>query len=419
MIAYNTLIVLLGTGLLGALAGLVGTFAVLRGRALLGDALAHAALPGLCVAFWIVGAKSLPAMLLGALASGIIGVALVAFLRAATPIREDAALGIVLSTFFGLGVVLSRIIQNRFAEGSKAGLDSYILGKTAGVIAEDVLIIGAVSLVCLAALWVLYKEFKLILFDSEYARSQGWPAAALDFALMFFVSLTVVVGLPAVGVVLVAALLFLPSGAARFWTDRLGSMLFLATFFGFGIGAAGTLASAAGESLPAGPVIILVGAAVFLVSLLVAPRRGLVSRWLATRRLADQLAEQRILRRIFDLVEAAGPTKTSFDARLVGKRLGLMENEVDRRLAILRGRGLVQLIAIGRYQLTPEGLGAARQAALEARLWELLLDEHPGWQNAAVRLGVDPPRAVLPEALIDDLEQRLRELGRWPAPEKA
>jgi manganese/zinc/iron transport system permease protein len=277
---YNTLVVLAGTSLLGAGAGLVGTFAVLRGRALLGDALAHAALPGVCLGFLVWGDRSLPVMLLGALATGMAGVALVGALSGLPRVKSDAAMGMVLSVFFGAGLVLSRLIQSRHAGGSKAGLDSYILGKTAGMLLGDVYLILGVSLIALVVTVLLYKEFKLVTFDPEFALVQGWPAAKLELLLMGMLAVMVVLGLPAAGAVLVVALLILPAGAARFWTDRLGWTLAVSSGLGMLMGAAGTLASARWGHLPAGPMIVLAGTAVFVISGLIAPRKGLLVRWL-------------------------------------------------------------------------------------------------------------------------------------------
>jgi manganese/zinc/iron transport system permease protein len=278
MLTYNTTIVLLGTGLLGASAGLIGTFTVLRRRALIGDALAHAALPGLCIAFLLAGERSLPLMLLGALVTGVLGVAIIAALRDRTRTKEDAAIGIVLSVFFGAGVVLIRMIQSRPGSGSKAGLDSYILGKAAGMIAQDVYLIAIVALLNLMVVTLLYKEFRLVTFDVEFARVGGWPTYLLDLVLMAMIALTVVIGLPAVGVVLVTALLILPAAAARFWTERLGRMLILAAGLGAAMGLIGTALSAEFSSLPTGPIIVLAGLGLFLISVVFAPRRGALAR---------------------------------------------------------------------------------------------------------------------------------------------
>jgi manganese/zinc/iron transport system permease protein len=293
VIAYNTLVVLLGVGLLGAAAGMVGAFAALRRRALTGDALAHAALPGLCLAFLVVGFRSLPAMLLGALISGLVGVALISFLRNYTRIKEDAAIGIVLSVFFGAGVVLVRLVQNQTAGGSKAGLDSYILGKTAGIVLADVFLIGGIAAFALLVIVIFYKEFLVVVFDPAFGQVQGLPALALDLLLMALLALVVVAGLPAVGVVLMAALLILPSVSARFWSDRFGVILVLSTAFGLLTGVVGTLLSASTHLLPAGPVIVLVGTSLFLMSVLLAPRRGVFGKLLAQRRFRQELRQMR------------------------------------------------------------------------------------------------------------------------------
>ncbi|HEU5431499.1 MAG TPA: iron chelate uptake ABC transporter family permease subunit, partial [Thermomicrobiales bacterium] len=244
MIAYNTAVVLAGASLLGASTGLVGGFAVLRRRALLGDALAHAALPGVCLAFLALDRRSLPAMLAGAFLTGIVGVSLLVGMRRAARIKEDAAIGIVLSVFFGAGLALSRYIQNRAGGGSRAGLDSYVFGSAATMRLAELGLIAAVAAVSLAIVLVLYKEFKLVAFDMSFARVQGWPAGRLDLLLMGLIAVTVVIGLPAVGAVLVAAMLILPAASARFWTDRLGKLLVISATLGAATAAAGTLVSA-------------------------------------------------------------------------------------------------------------------------------------------------------------------------------
>ncbi len=279
---YLTLIVLAGASLLGTVAGALGCFAVLRRRALLGDLVAHAALPGLCLAFLILGTRHFSGMLLGALATGLLGVGLTTFVCRQTRTKEDAALGIVLSTFFAAGIVLSSLIQQHSAAG-KAGLETYIFGQAAGMIRQDLYLIAGVSAAVLLLVLVLYKEFKLLSFDPEFARAQGWPTLGLDLLMMGALAVVTVVGLPAVGVVLMAAMLILPAAAARFWTERLGPMLVLAGLLGGLSGAAGTLLSAgvgsqlpglagvgtaAGDpvraGLPTGPMIVLCGTALFV-----------------------------------------------------------------------------------------------------------------------------------------------------------
>ena len=158
---YNTAVVLAGTGLLGMAAGIVGSFAVLRRRALLGDALSHAALPGICLAFLIVEARSLPALIAGAFVTAVLGMGIVTAIVRYTRTKEDAAIGIVLSVFFGAGIVLMRIIQNSDVEGSRAGLNSFIFGKTAGIVASDVYAVGVLVVVVIG---VFRSQKKLYIY---------------------------------------------------------------------------------------------------------------------------------------------------------------------------------------------------------------------------------------------------------------
>jgi manganese/zinc/iron transport system permease protein len=287
-LSYNEQIVLVGVSLLGAAAGVIGCFAVLRKRALTGDALAHAALPGLALAFLFTGQRSLPVLLVGAAATGVCGIAIMAWLRQATRLKQDAALGIVLSVFTGVGTVLMSIVQ-RLPSGSRSGLDAFIFGKTAGMIFEDVVLIAALAGLTLLVVTLCYKEFKLVAFDADFAQVQGWPAFRLDFLLMLLVVIAVVIGLPAVGVLLMAALLVIPGAAARFWTDRLSIMLVLAGAFGVAAGVIGTLITIWRVRVPTGPAIILVASAIFVASLLLAPRRGILARAWRQARLRETL----------------------------------------------------------------------------------------------------------------------------------
>jgi manganese/zinc/iron transport system permease protein len=288
-LSYNEQVVLLGVSLLGAAAGVIGCFAVLRRRALTGDALAHAALPGLALAFMVTGQRSLPVLLLGAAGSGVLGIAVMAWLRRGTRLKEDAALGIVLAVFTGVGTVLMSVIQRR-PEGNRAGLDAFIFGKTAGMIFADLVLVAGLAGLTVIVVALCYKEFKLAAFDADFARVQGWPAFALDFLLMLLVVIAVVIGLPAVGVLLMAALLVIPGAAARFWTDRLGVMLVLSGVFGAQAGVMGTLVTVYQVRVPTGPAIILAAGVIFLCSLLLAPRRGLLARAWQRRRLRTTLA---------------------------------------------------------------------------------------------------------------------------------
>ena len=273
----QTTIVLLGTLLLGVAAGLVGTFAVLRKRALVGDVVAHAALPGLCLAYLLIESRSILVLLAGALASGVLGACCVSGLKKVTRLQDDAVLGIVLSVFYGGGIALTRSIQNNYRD-EQVDLESFIIGRAATMLRGDVLQIAAVVVVATLLVVLLFKELKLVSFDEQFCRVQGWSSTGLDGLLMLLTAVTVIVGLPAVGVVLTAALLIIPAAAARFWTDRLSRMMMIACGFGGLSGVVGTLISAEFDGLPTGPLIVLTAAVIFVASWLLAPHRGILFR---------------------------------------------------------------------------------------------------------------------------------------------
>lgn len=296
---HNTLVVLGGATALGLAAGMVGCFMVLRRRALVSDALSHATLPGIVAAFLAglalgVEGRSLPLLLTGAAASGALAVACIQAIKRWTRLTEDAAIGAVLSVFFGTGVVLLSVVQELPAANA-AGLKGFIFGQTAAMHQEEALGLGGLALLAALMVWIFFKEFRLLAFDEGFARATGWPTGRIDLALMALVTLVTVVGLQTVGLVLIIALLITPAATARFWTDDLARMLLIAGLVGGLSGGIGALLSSRFADLPAGAVIVQVATTFFLVSLIVAPARGLLGRSLKRARLRRALLSGGVL----------------------------------------------------------------------------------------------------------------------------
>jgi manganese/zinc/iron transport system permease protein len=412
-IAYNTLIVLAGTGLLGLTSGVAGSFAVLRRRALVSDAVSHAALPGLCIAFFIVRDRNFGAFILGAIATGLLGVALITWLQRNTRIKSDAAIGVVLGGFFGLGIALSRIIQDD-PSGRQAGLDSYLLGKTAGMVSQDLFLIAVVALNALIAILLFYKEFKLIAFDNGLATVLGWPVLLLDMFMMGIVVVVTVVGLPAVGVVLMSALLIVPGVSARFWTERLSRMLWLAGAFGLFTGVFGAWLSAQYSRLPAGPLIVLTGASIFIFSMLFAPRRGALSRFMEHISLERRVARQNLLRCLYELAEQALPEREAISLK---ELLGARSWSPGELRALIRGavaRGDVAEMPGESFRLTEQGLQGAANIVRTHRLWEIYLVEFAAVAADHVDRDADEIEHMLKPELLSQLEARLHAEGRFP-----
>ncbi len=279
---YTLRNVALGSALLGIVSGALGTFAVLRRQGLLGDALAHAALPGICLAFMLTGQKTPILLMLGAAVSGWVGTLCLMYIVRHTLLDEDAALGIVLSVFFGFGIVLLTLLQ-RSGNANQAGLDKYLFGQAATLVQENVVTMSILGAFAIAVLVLLYKEFKLITFDASFAASIGFGAPWVSVLLTFLIVIAVVIGLQTVGVVLMAAMLIGPAAAARQWTNRLDHMILISALFGALSGIGGALVSVSESRLPTGPMIILVLTLIVAVSFMFGSARGLVWDWLNSR----------------------------------------------------------------------------------------------------------------------------------------
>jgi manganese/zinc/iron transport system permease protein len=280
---YNTLVVAAGVAAVGLAAGVVGSFTLLRKRPLVGDAAAHATLAGVAGAFLVTGRRDLPMLLAGALAAAVAGLAALVLIRRFTKTRDDAATALVVGVGFGAGIVLvSGITARGIPDG--AGLETFLLGHTAALTAADATLLAAVSAAAVAVVLLILKEATLVAFDAEFAAATGWPVTLIDLVLVTLVAVMVVVGLPAAGAVLVTALVVIPPLAARQWTERVTTMLVLAGGFGLAAAVGGVAVTSRVPGLATGPVVVLAAAAIFAVSLVCAPRRGLLARRQEARR---------------------------------------------------------------------------------------------------------------------------------------
>ncbi len=442
---YNTRLVVLSTALLGVASGMIGTFLLLRKRSLMGDALSHAMLPGIALAFMVMVAmggdgKYLPGLLGGAAIFGLLGVGCVLLIRRHTRLKDDAALGIVLSVFFGLGTALLGLVQD-MPEGSAAGLSSFIYGKAASIVRSDLWMIAGTAAVIVSACVLLYKELTIVCFDESFAAAQGWPVQALDVAMMGIATGVTVVGLQAVGLILMIAFLIIPPAAARFWTHRLAWMMAGAAVIGGLGGWVGASLSALVPRLPAGAIIVVVVSVVFVLSMLLGPARGMLARVLAHHRLSRSVDRQHLLRAMYERLEKAaeaqGPgtmpgrpgvggavphpggsiarqdaerlTQTNrgpvgavaFDQLL--KARSWSAARLRRTLRRAERGGLVEHGARG-FRLTPAGEVEAARMVRTHRLWELYLIRHADIAPSHVDRDADQIEHVLGSDLVAELE---------------
>lgn len=389
-IGYNTRVVFMGVTLLGVAAGVVGTFTFLRRRSLLSDALSHATLPGICVAFLLgnavgLNARSLPVLLSGAALFGVIGLMSVQWLNRQTRLNEDASIAVVLSGYFGLGVVLLTLVQT-VSTGNQAGLESFIMGQTAAMSAGEALAIAVLAFVAILITVLLFKELMLYSFDPDFAQGQGWSVDRLDYVVAGLTVFVTVIGLQSVGLILIVALLIIPPVSARFWTDTLSHLVVISGGIGGLSALTGALLSSQIVNMPTGAIIVCCAGFLFVVSLLFAPRRGVIGVLLRRATSQQKLLQTR------QLIALLKPTAPS---RLTPRQ--------QRVMAALASRGLVK-----NHQLTPAGVEMATQARDNLRLWEEYLFEPTGQLPENCQWGVDDIHQMLPEDSVRLLSGRLK-----------
>lgn len=416
LFSYNTRLVVVSSGLLGISSGVVGSFLLLRKRSLMGDALSHATLPGICLAFLIMQGlwgqgKALPGLLAGAALFGMIGFATVLVVRSLTRTKDDAAMGIVLSVFFGAGIALQGIVRQ--AGGDSAGLDGFIYGSAASMVSEDFWLLAGICLLTIVVALLLFKEIRLTSFDEAFAAAQGWPVRRLEFVILALVTAVTVVGLHAVGLILIIAFHILPPAAARFWTHRFSTMIVLAAILGALSGVIGALVSASVPKFPTGAVMVLTAAVIFLISLVAGPERGIIARMLRASKLRRKVARQHLLRALYEGLERQGLTSES-SARAGVDREWLSHarhwgHTFPGELQRLWQEALIEDPTAASIRLTEAGQEAAARVTRNHRLWEIYLIEHADIAPSHVDRDADMVEHVLGAELVKQLETRLWE----------
>ena len=384
-LGYNATLVAVGATLLGVSAGVTGTFLFLRKRALVSDAISHATLPGVCLAFMVLVAlggdgRNLLGLLAGSAISAWVGLLCMNWLTRRTRLAEDAAIGAVLSVFFGFGIVLLTIIQT-MGVGRQAGLEGFLLGSTAGMLWADAMIIAIGGAATLLLVLILRRPMTLVAFDPEYAAARGLPIHRIDLAMMGLVMAVTVVGLKIVGLILIVALLIIPAVTARFWSERSEHVVLLAGLAGGLAGYIGAAISASAPNLPTGPIIVLVSFAFFVLSLFCAPKRGV---------LAAVLRHLRFQRRVH--------IRQGLLALAQGQKI-----YEPLTLRLLRRAGMVRPDGVA----TDSGKARAAKALRDEKRWEIVRADQAHEATAALYDGLRDIETVLTRDQIAEIDRQI------------
>lgn len=404
----NIRYVVFGSVILAVSSAVVGTFTFLKKKALTGDAVAHSVLPGVCLAFMLSGNKNPFILIIGAFITGWISLLFIDIVTKKSKIKEDTAIGLTLSVFFGIGILLLTSIQ-QFGNAGQSGLDHFLFGKAASLVGEDLIVFSVTGILLILTIAAFYKELKTISFDPGFASTAGLPVKGLDLLLTSLTVLAVVIGIQAVGVVLMAAMLITPAAAAKYWTDRLLTMILLAALFGAISGVAGAFISYVAPSMPTGPWIVIVISMIAIFSFFLAPKKGIISKEIHQKKNKDKILEDNILKLFYHLSESKSDFfKSRSLADMIEKR-EMDKPQLQRGLKRLIDRGLIIKDGLN-WQLTEEGKIKGQRVVKLHRLWELFLTNH--LQIAPDHVHEDAE--TIEHVITPEIEAELEKILKYP-----
>lgn len=355
---YTLQVVALGSALLGIVSGALGSFAVIRKESLLGDAVSHSALPGIALAFMLTGTKNTEILLLGALLAGLLSTFLINAISNYSKIKFDSALALVLSVFFGGGLVLLTYIQ-KIPNANQAGLENFIFGQASTVLLRDVKVIAALGIVLLLLLALFWKEFKLVSFDIDFAESLGFDTKKITGLLFAMIVTSIIIGLQTVGVILMSAMLTAPAVGARQWTDKLHVMVVISACFGAISGIGGAIVSAVVPKLPTGPMIVIIISVIVLISLTLAPNRGLLWRYARDKKNQKVISQDQVLVNLYHLAMNHEDMDHGHDILTISPHVSLSEKgkqRLQKQLEHLSTRGFVCVDYFNTWFITNDGI---------------------------------------------------------------
>ncbi len=353
---YTIQTIVMGAAVLGLMSGLLGTWAVLRRQSLLGDAVAHAALPGIAIAFLLAGVKNSLFFFVGAALTGWLATLWISSITNNTRLKSDTALAIVLAVFFGFGMVLITFIQ-RLPTANQAGLESFLFGQAATLLRQDVITMAIIAIAVMTVIGLMWKEFKLLAFDPQYAHSIGFNIKFLDILLNTLIVIAIVIGLQAVGVVLMSALLIAPAAAARQWTNKLSTMALVASIIGVLSGVAGTLISATASNLSTGPVIVLVSIFFVTISFLFAPQRGLIAQFVLKQKNKHRIELDTMLVNLYEICRQHDNPGHLHSLNILKPLPSFNKATINKLIE----NGLIRLTESRQWCLTEKGISKAKQ----------------------------------------------------------
>jgi len=402
----NVRYVVLGTILLSVASSVIGCFALLRKRALIVDSISHSILPGVCIGFMVSGTKDPFFLLAGAMLTGWLSIYFIDIITRYSKIKADTAIGLNLSVFFAVGILLLTVIQNS-GNPNQSGLSDFLFGKAATMVLADLYVFGGMALFVISGVALFYKQFVLLSFDLHFAKTIGLNIKFYEFILSILTVMAVAIGIQTVGVVLMAAMLITPAATARYWTDNLRKMLVIAAVIGALSGIVGAFISYSYENMPTGPWIVIVFSLIAMLSMIFSPKKGIVAKWMRQRRNSHKMMEDNILKAFYHLGEKEGDFHKK---RTVEDLMGLRKFERNKLLNGLKWLSAENTIVHinNTYVLSKRGKATGARIVKIHRLWELYLkkylrvaDDHVHDDAETIEHIITPELEIQLEKLLD------------------
>jgi len=388
---------LLASSVVGITCGILGCFVVLRRMALIGDALSHAILPGVVVGFMLFGHNPL-AIFAGAVAAGLITSVVITWIQRNSITKDDASIGIVFTAMFALGIIGISWLTKK--DGVHLDMKDFLFGNVLGVSDADLWLTGLIGIYVVLCIVLFFKYFFITTFDPLIALTMGISVAVLHYFLMFLLSLTIVASLQSVGVILVVAMLIIPSSTAYLLTSKLEWMLVISAIVGFISATSGFLVAVWLEITP-GPTMTLMGSVIFGLCLLFSPKRGFVMKVAVKYRKKYIADRQDILKLIHKKLDLGTLT------------LPLLQQESEYSPLFLKWhlRGLKKsnsvLLRGGEVDLTMQGRHEAETLIRAHRVWESYLVSKMNVPHDKIHEAAETMEHILPAAFVDKIEHDL------------
>lgn len=381
--------------MVGVSCGLIGTYIMLRRLSLIGDALAHAVLPGVVIGFMVAGKGAL-SLFVGALTAGILTSILISFVERNSKIKEDTSIGIIFTGAFALGILLVSQLKQVHID-----LSSYLFGDVLGVSDSDLVLSSIITVVIIISVVLFYKQLLVTSFDPTMAHIIGISTAVVHYFLMTLLSMSIVAGLQSVGVILIIAMLITPPATAFLLTDKLKRLLLLSCFFG-------VLSSVIGLYLSyhlnfaSGASIVLVSVFFFAMAFLFSPKEGIVIKGFRRRKNSRMHLIEDVIKQMNMYV----PVNTADLTGTLSDKLGIPASKIQSVLGRIKNMELIEFTN-GNFSLTEKGKKVADRLIRSHRLWETYITEKHIVNIEDIHQDAEKFEHVLSDDLLAEIDEEL------------